>query len=80
MKRLSNTEAELQKSVTYKKKSIYIFLSTITLQFLFHFRGRKRLLLFNGVLFAQEIPNFWSENQTCVKKSYLFHELGDMKG
>ena len=24
--------------------------------FLFHFRGRRRLLLFNGVLFAQEIP------------------------
>ena len=35
---------------------IYIFLSTITFQFLFHFRGRRRLLLFNGVLFAQEIP------------------------
>ena len=29
---------------------------TITFQFLFHFRGRRRLLLFIGVLFAQEIP------------------------
>ena len=34
---------------------LYIFLSTITFQFLFHFRGQRRLLLFNGVLFAQEI-------------------------
>ena len=34
---------------------MHIFLSTITFQFLFHFRGRRRLLLFNGVLFAQEI-------------------------
>ena len=30
--------------------------STITFQFLVHFRGRRRLLLFNGILFAQEIP------------------------
>ena len=29
---------------------------TITFQFLFHFRGRRRLLLFIGALFAQEIP------------------------
>ena len=29
---------------------------TITFQFLFHFRGRRRLLFFIGVLFAQEIP------------------------
>ena len=35
---------------------IYIFLSTITFQFLFQFRGQRRLLLVNGVLFAQEIP------------------------
>ena len=34
----------------------YVFPSTKTFQFLFHFRGRRRLLLFNGVLFAQEIP------------------------
>ena len=34
---------------------IRIFLCTITFQFLFHFRGRRRLLLFNGVLFSQEI-------------------------
>ena len=33
----------------------YIFFSTITVQSLFHFRGRGRHLLFNGVLFAQEI-------------------------
>ena len=32
------------------------FLSTITFQFLFHFRGGRRLPLFNGVFFAQEIP------------------------
>ena len=35
----------------------YIFLSTITFQSLFHFKGRRRLLLFNGVLFAQKILN-----------------------
>ena len=34
---------------------IFFFLP-ITFQFLFHFRGGRRLLLFNGVLFAQEIP------------------------
>ena len=34
---------------------ICIFLSTITFQFLFHFRGQMRFLL-NRVLFAQEIP------------------------
>ena len=32
------------------------FLSTITCQFLFHFRGRRRLLPFNGAFFAQEVP------------------------
>ena len=31
---------------------IYIFLSTLTFQFLFHFRGRRHLLL-NGILFAE---------------------------
>ena len=35
---------------------IYIFLSTITFQFLFHFRGWRHLFLFNGILFAPEIP------------------------
>ena len=35
---------------------MYIFLSTLTFQFLFHFRGRRSLLLFNGFLFAQEFP------------------------
>ena len=35
---------------------IYLFLSTITYQFLFHFGGRGYLLSFNDVLFAQEIP------------------------
>ena len=34
----------------------YIFLSTITFQFLFQFRSQRRLLLFNGILFAQEVP------------------------
>ena len=29
---------------------------TITPQFLFHFTGRRRLVLCNGVLFAQKIP------------------------
>ena len=33
-----------------------IFLSTITFQFLFHFRGRWRLFLFSAALFAQETP------------------------
>ena len=36
--------------------NIYIFLSTIRFQFLFHFRGRIRLPFFNGILFGQEIP------------------------
>ena len=35
---------------------IYNLLSTITFQFLFHFRGQRCLLFFNGALFAQEIP------------------------
>ena len=35
---------------------IHIFLSTITFQFLFRFRGPRRLLLFITALFAQEIP------------------------
>ena len=35
---------------------IYIFASTMTLQFLFDFRGQRCLLLFNGVLFALKIP------------------------
>ena len=42
----------------YKKNCfflIYSFLSTKLFQFLFPFIGRRRLLLFNGVLFAQEI-------------------------
>ena len=42
-----------------KKNSFLLniyFLSTITCQLLFRFRGRSRLLPFNGVLFAQEIP------------------------
>ena len=34
----------------------YVFLSTVTLKFLFHFRGRRRLK-FNSVLFTQEILN-----------------------
>ena len=34
---------------------IYLFLSTITFQLLFHFRGRRLLFLFNGVLFPQKI-------------------------
>ena len=36
---------------------IYSFCSVIIVQFLFRFRGRRRLLLFNGVLFTQEILN-----------------------
>ena len=42
----------------YKKNRfflIYNFISTKLFQFLFPFRGRRRLLLFNSVLFAQEI-------------------------
>ena len=34
----------------------YTFLSTITFQFSFDVRGWMYLLLFNAVLFAQEIP------------------------
>ena len=34
----------------------YNFLSTITFQFLFHFRSRRRVLLCNDVVFSQEIP------------------------
>ena len=33
-----------------------MYISTITFQFLFQFRIRRFLLLFNWVLFAQEIP------------------------
>ena len=39
-----------------KNAWIHNFSLTITFQFLFHFRDRSRLLLFNDVLFAQEIP------------------------
>ena len=35
---------------------MYIFFFTRIFQFLLHLRGRRRLLLFNGVLFVQEIP------------------------
>ena len=35
-----------------KTAFLHKFLSTITFQFLFHFRGWRRLLLFNGVLFT----------------------------
>ena len=35
----------------------YVFLSSTTFQILFHFSGRRPLLLFNSVLFAHEIPN-----------------------
>ena len=34
---------------------MYIFLSTITSQFLFHLWGRIHPLLLNGTLFAEEI-------------------------
>ena len=50
------TLSHIRKTVSFK---IFIFLSTIKLKFSFHFRGRMRLLLFNGVLFAQEIPKEW---------------------
>ena len=32
-------------------------ISFYRIQFLFHVRGGRCLLLFNGILFAQEIPN-----------------------
>ena len=35
----------------------YIFLSTITFHFLFHFRVWRCLLLFNGALFPQKAPS-----------------------
>ena len=47
------TFPHIRKTASFK---IYIFLPTITFQFLFHFGSRRRLLLFNGVLFPQEIP------------------------
>ena len=34
---------------------MYVFPSTLIFQFLFHFRGQRRLLYFNGILFAKEI-------------------------
>ena len=44
----------------YKKNcfflNIYIFLFTITFQFLFHFRCWRRPPYFNDILFALEIP------------------------
>ena len=43
----------IRKTASFK---IYNFRSTLKFQFLIHFRGRRRLPLFNGVLFAQEIP------------------------
>ena len=45
------TLSHIRKTISFY---LYIFLSTITFQFLFHFRGQWRLLL-NGVLFTQEI-------------------------
>ena len=42
-------------NITFLK--ISNFRSTIILQFLFHFRGRRRLFRFNNVLFKQEISN-----------------------
>ena len=71
--------------ISYKKNCffflIFIFLSTIKLKFLFHFRGRMRLLLFNGILFAQEIPKKWIllcmdydvELRLKVKSNKLYH-------
>ena len=40
----------------YKKNYfiLYNFLSTVTLQLLFHFSGGRRLFLFNGVLFTKK--------------------------
>ena len=43
----------IKKTTSFK---IYIFLFTTTFQFSFPFRDRRRLLLFNGVLSAQESP------------------------
>ena len=42
-------------NITFLK--ILNFRSTIILQVLFHFRGRRRLFPFNNVLFKQEISN-----------------------
>ena len=46
-------------TVLYKKNYFHIFLfrSTIIPQFLFHFRGWRRIFPSNGVLFTQEILN-----------------------
>ena len=45
-------------TIPHTKKTVLFkrILFTIIFQFTFHFRGRKRLLLFNGVLLAQDIP------------------------
>ena len=54
--------------ITHARKTasfqIYIFMSAKAFQFLFHFIGRKRLLLFNGLLFAQNISE--EINSTCM--------------
>ena len=45
-------------ALAHMKKCFFLnifFLSTTIFQFLFHFKGQRRLLLFNDVLFAQEI-------------------------
>ena len=49
------TLSHIRKTISLE---IYIFLSIATRHFLIHFRGRRRLLLFNGVLFLQEISNY----------------------
>ena len=46
------------------------FLSKIVFQFLFHFRGQRRLLIFNDVLFAQKNP-IESTNGHPVAEQYV---------
>ena len=53
---------------------VYIFLSSITFQLLFHFRGRRRLL-FNSVLFAQEILKELTLQLTLVFTNMVFTEF-----
>ena len=62
------TLSHIRKTISLE---IYIFLSIATRHFLIHFRGRRRLLLFNGVLFLQEISNYiWIMTQLVGYKIF----------
>ena len=63
------TLSNLRKITSFQ---IYSICSTIILKFLFHFRGRRRLFPFNGVLFTQEIIQLFNPNemiQLCMENT-----------